>query len=129
VRRPKVATLAIWPGRTTSSSAHVRQTDPAGLAHTGDFGLLVPVEHDRLGQAGFQFGHAPLGLAQLLLQGGDLPARGGPIQGGQCPGRLAVNRLATDALLLGVAADRAMGAKNDDEGTGNSLLGSYHAHG
>jgi hypothetical protein len=108
---------------------HRRQADAQCLAQTGHFRLLVPVEHDRFRESGFQFGDALPGLTQLLLQLGDLLSPAAAFQGSQSPGRLAVDRLAADALLPGVAADLAMTTENNDEGTGNSLLGSYHAHG
>jgi hypothetical protein len=65
----------------------------------------------------------------LPLQVGDLLLPGTPGERGQNPGGFAVDRLATDAPLGGVAADSAIRTKNHGERTGNPLRGDYHAHG
>src|SRR5947207_8483673 len=76
----------------------------------------------------------PLGLLALqfidaLAQAVDLLALGRPLQRGQDPVRLPVDPLPANPALLRRAGHVAMTAEANDKGTGNPLVGSYHAHG
>jgi hypothetical protein len=107
----------------------VRQAHPAGLADGGELRLLVVVEDNGPGQAAFPFRLLLLQFAHPLPQAGVLLAPGLAFQGQRHPGGFAVDPLAADAALAGVAADVAVLTAQDGKGTGNPFPGSYHAHG
>jgi len=107
----------------------VGQADAEGLADGGELGLLVLVEHDGLGQLPLQRGVAFLQVAGAPAQVLPFLVPGGAVEACPHPVGFAVDALAADAALAGVAADVPVAATKDGGGTGNPGRRRYDGHG
>ena len=105
------------------------QAHAQGLAYAGEFRLLVPIQDDRPSLPLLPAGLLALQFADAPAQAVDFLALGCSLQGGQDPVRLPVDPLPANPALLRRAGHVAMTAEANDKGTGNPLVGSYHAHG